>query len=394
MLGSTIKGDATIYITTITFIVFFCNIIGGQALIYLLPRLQFEKLIFPAYVWTLLIGLSFYFIFSVFHFFTQLRSLNIVILAIITSLVSIHSTILLSKKEIEKYNLLQALPIALTVLGLIVSIYVFEMRTIYAFIYPTYFAYIITLLVSIIFCYKYFKRSSFSGVFEELDSSFKYGGGYQLAELFQLLNFRFYFYLLYFMQGPSGLGYFSLGVSLVEVVWIFARSISIVNYNYFSAEMDSKKLVQDTLRYLKLSLLFSFIGLLMIISIPKEIYGMIFGENFQYVKYVVKWLYPGVFTYNIMLVIQSFYLSKGTYSKLIFANITGFIVAVAVCHWLIPNYYFSGASAGASISFILSSFIILLFFIRDNRLSIADFIISKQDFLFINNVFKSYFKRG
>jgi O-antigen/teichoic acid export membrane protein len=129
-------------------------------------------------------------------------------------------------------------------------------------------------------------------------------------------------------------------------------------------------------------------------AVPVEGYRILFGESFMYIKYSVKWLYPGVLVYNVMLVVQSYYFSKGKYSKLIFANIAGFLAGLMVCNLLIPSYYFSGASAGASISFILSSLIILMFFIRDNRLSIADFIISKQDFLFINNVFKSYFKRG
>jgi O-antigen/teichoic acid export membrane protein len=389
-----IKGDAAIIFTTVTFVVYFCNIIGGQAMVYLIPRLRLEKLILPAYLWTLIVTLSAYLIFSFFHVFTPFRAFNICLLSLFVSLINIHATILLAKQKIKEYNTLYALPIFLSLLGMLVAIYGYDLRTVRAYIYPLYFGYIVTLILSFFYCFKYLIELSLSGVFEEIESSFKFGGSYQLVDLFQLLNLRFYFYLLYYLQGTVDLGFYSLGVSLLEVVWIFARSVSVVSYSHHSSENNNEVLVKETLRYLKMSLILSLVGLLFVMAVPVEGYRILFGESFMYIKYSVKWLYPGVLVYNVMLVVQSYYFSKGKYSKLIFANIAGFLAGLMVCNLLIPSYYFSGASAGASISFILSSIIILMFFIRDNRLSIADFIISKQDFLFINNVFKSYFKRG
>jgi len=392
-MGPTVKGDATIFITTITFLVFFCSFVGGQALIYLVPRFRVENLIIPAYIWTVLVaGISFV-LFRHFDVFSWRRSLNICIISVLSSVTNINTAVLLAKQEIRRYNILNILPAFITLIGLVAGIYIYRSDSIYGYLYPLYIAYFISLVVSFWYARRYIRLDFSSGVFDDIDSALKYGVGYQLFELLQLMNFRLYFFLLYHLQGPTDLGLFSIGVSILEAVWILGRSVFVIHYSDFSNSDNRPIAVQQTLRYIKIVFILSAIMLALIALCPSTVYGFVFGASFAGVKYQIKWLFPGVLVYSITLVIQSIYLSRARYGRLIFAQIIGLIFSVTLCYLWIPDYYYSGASAAASASFISCTLIMLGFFIIDYKIPLAKFLISGADVDFINNVLKSYLRR-
>jgi O-antigen/teichoic acid export membrane protein len=391
-LGPKVKGEATIILTTITFLVFFCSFVGGQALVYLVPRFRVENLVIPAYIWTVLVAGISYVLIRHFHVFTWKRTFNICALSALGSVTNIHAAVLLAKREIKKYNIAILLPVVLTLVGLAVHILIFKQGDIYAYLYPLYIANTIAAIVSFAYCVKYISISSSSAVFDDLDSSLKYGLGYQIFDLLQLLNFRLYFYLLYQIQGVSDLGLFSIGVSMLEVAWILGRSVSVIHYSDFSNHDNERMAVERTLRYLKIVFVGGAAVLFVIGILPVSLYKFVFGESFMYVKYLVKWLYPGVLMYNLMLVIQSIYLSKASYGRLIFVQLVALIFSATLCYSLIPHYYYSGASAAASVSFCICGLLMLLIFMKDYKIRASRLLISRGDVLFINNVLKSFLR--
>jgi O-antigen/teichoic acid export membrane protein len=150
--------------------------------------------------------------------------------------------------------------------------------------------------------------------------------------------------------------------------------------------------VERTLRYLKIVFIGGAAVLFVIGILPVSLYKFVFGESFMYVKYLVKWLYPGVLMYNLMLVIQSIYLSKASYGRLIFVQLVALIFSVTLCYSLIPHYYYSGASAAASVSFCICGLLMLLIFMKDYKIPASRLLISRGDVLFINNVLKSFLR--
>ena len=186
-----------------------------------------------------------------------------------------------------------------------------------------------------------YRISTSVSVFDDIDSALKYGIGYQMFELLQLLNFRLYFFLLYHLQGPSDLGLFSIGVSILEAVWILSRSVFVIHYSDFSNSDNIEKAVEQTLRYIKIVFVISLVLLAVIALCPSSVYGFVFGASFAGVKYQVKWLFPGILMYGIALVIQSIYLSRARYGRLIFAQFVSLIISVSLCYLWIPHYYYS-----------------------------------------------------
>jgi O-antigen/teichoic acid export membrane protein len=389
-MGPKVKGDQTIFITTIMFLAFFCSLVGGQVLVYLVPRFRMENLVIPAYIWTLAVAGICLALFRHFGVFTWRRSLNICTLSILSSIVNINSILLLAKQQIKRYNFITLLPVIITLAGLLVEIFLYHSDDIYGYLYPLYIAYGVSLLVSLYYARHYIRVTSTSTLFDDIDSTLRHGAGYQVFELLQLLNFRFYFFLLYHIQGPSDLGLFSIGVSILEVVWIFGRSVFVIHYSGFSNSDDEAGAIQQTLRYIKIAFTVGAILLAMIALCPTSIYGFVFGSSFADVKYIVKWLFPGILIYNITLVVQSIYLSRASYGRLIFAQLASLLLSVLFCYLLIPHYYYSGASAAASVSYIVCTLIMLTFFIRDYKIALSRFLISHADVDFVRHALKSY----
>jgi O-antigen/teichoic acid export membrane protein len=392
-LGPTVKGEATIFITTVTFLVFFCSFLGGQVLIYLVPRFRVENLIMPAYIWTVgVAGISFI-LFNHFAVFTWRRSFNICTISVLCSVVNINEAVLLAKKEIGRYNVLNILPVFITTIGLALGIFVYQsdsVYSIYGYLYPLYVAYTISALVSFFYARKYIRISPSASVFDDIDIALKYGMGYQIFELLQLLNFRLYFFLLYHLQGPTDLGLLSIGVSILEAVWILGRSVFVIHYSGFSNNDNHIVAVSQTLRYIKIVTVISVLLLAVIALCPSSVYGFVFGASFAGIKYQVKWLFPGILMYSIALVIQSIYLSQARYGKLIFAQLVSLVISVTLCYLWIPHYYYSGACAAASAAYITCAVIMLAFFMLDYKIPFSKLLISRGDILFINNVLKSY----
>ncbi|MFN8309053.1 MAG: hypothetical protein U0T73_03745 [Chitinophagales bacterium] len=391
-MGPKLKGDATIILTTVSFVVFFCSIVGGQSLVYLMPRANAPKLVWPSYVWTVAVCFSAFMVLSFFGIFSWKRSLNISFLSLLFSLVNIHASVLLAKQEIRKYNRLFGLPVLLTLILLTVFLWCGYSTSIYPYLYALYISYVITLIVSIWYCRSYFHAVPLQLLFTDLDESFRHGTSYQLLELLQLLGFRFYFYLLYHLQGAHDLGLYSIGVSIVEFAWVFARSVSAVHYADFSNNGNGQVIIRETVRYLKFSLIVSFVFLLAVAVCPISIYSAVFGEKFTYVKYTVKWLFPGIWMYNVVLVIQSYYLSRGSYSKLIVSHLAGTLIMVLGCYFLIPTYFFSGASAAASLSFIITSLILLRLFMKDAKIKMSAFFLNQEDWNVMKHITSKFRK--
>jgi O-antigen/teichoic acid export membrane protein len=314
-------------------------------------------------------------------------------ISVLISFLNINAAVLLAKQEIKLYNIVNLLPVIVTLVGLGVGILVYHSDNIYGYLYPLYVAYFTSVIVSFVFALRYINIRLSSSVFDDIDSALKYGVGYQIFELLQLLNFRLYFILLYHLQGPTDLGLFSIGVSILEAVWILGRSVFVIHYSDFSNSDNQTLAIRQTLRYIKIVFILSVFLLVLLAICPSWVYGFVFGASFAKVKYQVKWLFPGVMMYSIALVIQSIYLGRASYGRLIFAQMVALILSVTLCYLWIPHYYYSGASASASAAFILCTVIMLAFFIRDYKIPLSKFLISHADVDFINNVLKSYLRR-
>jgi O-antigen/teichoic acid export membrane protein len=377
-LGPVAKGETTLWITVIFIGVFASNIAGGFALINYLKKNIGTKVLLSTYVWSLIacafVALATHLISNrEWHF-----ALHIFVLAAFSSFASANQTLLLSKHHFKAFNFLIFWQPFLLFLSLILMLYVFQTKSIESFLVALYISVLLSFLMSFLFILKSEKTvGSFS--LKTLKEVTINGFPFQLAELMQLLHLRLYFFLLagYDEGGLYRLGVYSVGISILESVWIFSRSVATVN---FAATVKHPSAL-DTLRWLRLSLVFSLIALTAIFAVPKEVYAWVFGEGFLYVKYAVKYLFPGIGFYVFVLVLGSYFMGKEKYFFMSLVHVLGIIISILLCYFLIPDYEMSGAGLAASISFAVSAASVLFYFLQTEKIAIYELLPKKQDFI-------------
>ncbi len=226
--GPAVKGETTLLTTVIFFFVFFSNILGGQVLVYLLPRNGAAVLILPAMLWSLLISAAGYLILLVTELIPHPYILYLSFLSWIAALISIQQALLLAQKRIRLSNLLSLVPLAGQVAGIALCYKVFGIHDAWAFLHATLVAYLLTHFLSIAVMWKDLKDLRLQFSWSDIKSSFRYGFLFQLVEILQLLNLRYYFFQLGLQQGVQYLGIYSVGISILEAIWILPRSINTV----------------------------------------------------------------------------------------------------------------------------------------------------------------------
>ncbi len=378
-LGPNAKGIATIMLTTISFVVFFSSIIGGQSYIYLIPKLKFEALVIPAILWSLLISISAFLLLSFLNLTNMQGAAFISVIALLMALNNVLTTLFLSKQRWALFNLLQSLPVILTLFLTALLFFVFQKMTLSVYLISMIVSYCCAMLIGLWFLRYEFSVTNFSQTFEEVETLFKYGLSYQLLDVLQLLNLRFYFFMLHHLQGDADLGYFSVGVSLFESCWIFARSVQTVSYSRFVSSPFSSAVALEVMRYVKLSLLIAVVMSIVLLCLPSSFYHAVFGNAYVGVNWSLKWFVPGAIAYNIYLILQSYYLAKAKYTGLILMNVVGFILSLVGCYSWIPLRYFTGAGASASMSFVFCAVVVYVLFCRENKLSLGVIIPAKSD---------------
>ena len=295
--GPAIKGEVTLLITISWFFIFLSNILGGQALIYLIPRNKIELLVVPAYLWSIAIAAVGFALLKSTEIIQVNHVTSISILSLLSSLIAIHQTILLAKKQITNSNLIQIVSLLLQAVGIIFCFYFLHIDSAFAYIYATLVAYSFTVVLSFFLIKNIVRFSDFKKDFtwQELKISFRYGFLYQLVEILQLLNLRYYFFQLGLQQGSQYLGIYSIGRAVLETVWLIPRSISTVQYISTSNTEKIKEEAARTVQMVKGAFVISAIALLLISLIPPSVYIFFFGEGFRYTRHSMRFLFPAIF---------------------------------------------------------------------------------------------------
>ncbi len=355
---------------------------------YLIPRNKIELLVIPAYLWSVIIAIAGFVFLKSAHIVSANHIPSIAMLSFLSSIVSIHQTILLARRQITNSNIVQVVPLLFQLAGILFCFYFMKISSAYAYIYASLVAYFFAAIASFFLIKKFVRFSAFVKDFslKEMKTSFRYGLLYQLVEILQLLNLRYYFYQLGLQEGSQYLGVFSIGISILEAVWIIPRSISTVHYVSTSHSEEVKQQANRTAQLLKVSFALSSLALFMIWLVPAGFYSLIFGPGFADVKHSMRFLLPGILVYSLPIVISSFYLGIGKYAPLIFSNFIGFVSLIIFSRLLIPDYVMSGAGLAAALSFAVVASILFTYYIADNKISFKALAYNKEDWNYFKNL--------
>jgi O-antigen/teichoic acid export membrane protein len=373
-LGAEGRGIISLFVLNLTIIFMIGSFIGGPGLVYLVPRHDASKLLNASYLWTIFSSVTVAFLLYVFNLIQQDLFIHLVLLSIIQSVVRIQTFYLLAKERIKAYNFVSLIYPAVLFILLIYFFTIEKNAGIREFFIAFYAGSVITALISSVLVYKNLSLAFSFDMKEIFSHAFKLGFIIQCANILQLLNYRFSFFLLDHYSGKHDVGIYSTAGSIAESVLIIANSFAVIQYSQIANSKNDDENTQLTIRISKVVLLLTALATAVLLLLPQEIFTFIFGTEFKELKNLIPWLAPGILLFIFSITISHYYSGSGNPRFGLIGSAAGFVVTLIAGLILIPQYNLKGAALTAALSYTTSSLLLLFIFVKQKKLSFFDFI--------------------
>lgn len=405
--GAEGTGTIALVILGLTLLQVLTNFVGGSTLVFLVPQKDNFQLLILSYLWMIIsnsIGL-----FLLYHLklIPTEYTIHLLILTFTYSIYYTHVSIMQGKEEIKRFNLLQLQQVILLISALIGLILWSKSQsivpTIDLYLYAFIFSYLVPMSVSFVWIIRNITISSMSGSRQLLVEMFRLGFWTQIANLAQLLTYRINYFLIAKFIGRKPLGIYELGTRLSETVWIFPKSICLVQYARIANEQAGDYAQKLTISLFKIVFIFSLIAVLILLAIPANLIAWIFGPEFITSKPVICSLLPGIICLSCMSVLSHHFAGYGKYWINAICSLIGLIITAALGFVFIPKFANISTLSGlqtagwiSSCAYFCSMVFALICFFRQTTVRWRDFLITPADWQLLKSTIAEYFhkKRG
>jgi O-antigen/teichoic acid export membrane protein len=107
--------------------------------------------------------------------------------------------------------------------------------------------------------------------------------------------------------------------------------------------------------------------LIPLMLLPSSFYTWIFGVGFEQTRMVIWTLAFGVLVYNFSILIGHYFSGTGRYQVNAVSSALGLIASVILYYTLIPTYGIAGAGLATSLSYFITTVILIIIFNKENK---------------------------
>lgn len=408
-------GTIGLMILNVTILQLITSFIGGTTLVYLIPRRTFSNLIILTVLWAFIGNVAGLAVLNSLSMVPKEYIWLLLTISVVFSLNSIQLTLFQAIEKIKTFNFFQIFQ-SVAVILILISFLLFEKWNhlkphIDSYFYAYLFSYLGTFIFSGIWILKFFKKGFFNfqnksieiqnpGIWKQLKEMVTLGFWVQIANLAQLLNYRLSYFLIEWFIGRKPLGIYDLGTKISEAVWVFPKSLCLVQYARLSNNQDSEYARKLTLMFAKISALFTLVVLIILLLLPSGFYTLVFGSDFLDTKAIIYALSPGIFFLSCLTIISHHFAAKGQYWKNGLSSLIGLLLTAIGGYILIPMAAKSGYLNGILVagfvtsgSYFVSLLVSILFFHKEQKLHVSDFLITDDEItLFKTELLKLFSK--
>ncbi len=375
--GSVGKGIITIVTADLAIITFFTNIFTGSSVSYFASKYKQEQILGYAYLWSLVIGVTVPIIVGLIHDNDYMHFL--VPLSVFSALLTANINLFVGRQNIKMFNLYTILQLAVHILLILMYVYLFNLKSVDTYFISQITCFAILFIISTIQLLKGLDISNFSFSKITRNGLFHYGWKTQLSAFFQFLNNRLSFYFIEYFRGIASVGIFSIGVALSEAIWTVSRSLAVVLYADVVNSKDPHNAILQTKLSIKISFLVTLVCIIIVLLIPAQLYVLIFGKDFSETKKIIMLLSPGILAIAVSNIVGFYFAGINKLKILNIKSIVGLIFTIVTSIFLIPKWGIVGACIVTSVSYCLSSGLLLWQFNKLSQFHWSDFFISKSE---------------
>ncbi|MCX6246922.1 MAG: polysaccharide biosynthesis C-terminal domain-containing protein [Bacteroidetes bacterium] len=382
-LGAENVGTISLIILAIAILQLVSNLVGGGALVYLVPREQLMKLYLPACAWAILTSAFGTLILNILHLIPEGYALHVLLLSLLLSLFTVNFMVLMGEERIREYNIISLLQVVILFVVLMVFFFGLRRKEVISYLIGLYFSYLFAFFASLILILKSFKKKDITGSGKVIRDLVRLGSVMQLGNILQFLNYRLSYYFIEFFLSRAAVGVYSVGVQLSESIWLIAKSIHLVQYSRISNEKDENYAARLTLNLVKVSFILTLISLVIIMVLLQLFFTLIFKPEFDQVPVIMYILATGILTFSISIILSPYFSGMGKPIHNTISAGIGLVFTLVLSLVLIPRMKLPGAALAATAAYIASTLYQFIVFVKMTKVKPSDFLLRKEDVLVV-----------
>ena len=375
--------------------VIFNSILCGNTIVYFMNRYNLRYVFFPAYGWACagsIVACSIMYMIGILPAGYELPVLG---LAVLISLVTANTLMLLGKDDIKRFNLTFLLQGVGLFLALVFIYYSIGTRNVTGYLIGLFVANIVAYGYSLFRLLPYLSRkqnklvaSSFFCVLKEM---FVYGVWSGLDNLAEGLVNRLNYFLLHRIGGYGYVGLLDAGTKISESVWHISNSTSFIEYNEVSKTTDQKAQKQVTLRLFKLTYCALFLVMALIVCIPEWVYtDYLLTAEFVGIRRIILGLSVGIVALGANRVVCHYFIGSGNIRYSAYSSFLGLAVLLVAGLFLIPAYSVFGAALTTSIAYSIMLIFSLAIFMKQTKTTWIELMPNRDDWAFLKKINKKF----
>jgi len=349
-LGAEIKGNHALFVVGVSIIHLFTNLFAGSSLGYLAPRFPLRFLMRMSGFWSLLSGGICGLILWLLGLLPEGMEWYIIGSGILFAVWNSYAAILLGRQQNTAYNILLLINPFLSVAFLSLLLFTIQ-ANLYAFANGYAASQLITLVLAFVIL-KRLPETLKDAVPYDWKKLFKHGIYIQLANITQFFNYRMLYYLIDEFFGRAFLGVYSNALALAESIWMVSKSISTVQFSRIVNSANDIEARSITGKYIPISALVSFVGIVVLLLIPGSFFSRVFGPDFSQVSGLLPWISPAILALSISTIYSHYFAGKGLNAINFYGSLINLLALLLVFFISEPFLGKMAAPFSASLSFV------------------------------------------
>ncbi|MDR3261160.1 MAG: polysaccharide biosynthesis C-terminal domain-containing protein [Tannerella sp.] len=367
--------------------VIFNSVLCGNTIVYYMNRYPLRYVFWPAYLWAFVGSAAACGVMALFGLLPPAFGWEVYGLAVLLSLVAIHSRVLLGKDHIRGFNATFVIQGGALFFILLYIYYVAGKRDAEGYLWGLYLTNGIAWTVSLLLLAPYlFRRKDGEtqpappSIIKLVREMVVYGLWSSADNLAEGLTTRLNYFLIQRLGGYGQVGLLDAGTRISESVWHISRSVSFIAYSQVAKTSDPEIQRQTTLRFFKATYcaLLSVMGVILLI--PEWVYtDYLFTSEFQGIRKVIAGLSVGIVALGSNSILSHYFIGTGKVRYSAACSCIGLLVLLLSGYFLIPVYSVFGSALSTGIAFSAMLSFSLTVFVKQTRTPLRELLPTKED---------------
>lgn len=197
-------------------------------------------------------------------------------------------------------------------------------------------------------------------------TTLSYGLRGYLGNLLQFFNYRLDMFIVNFYLGPAGVGIYSVSVRLAELLWYLPNAVGYVIFPK-AASSSPEVMNRFTPRIFQGTLILTALGAVVLVFLGKPLILFIYTQTFSSAYLPLLALLPGVVLMGSAKVLTNEIAGRGYPLYNSINSGVSLVLTIILDLVLIPSYGILGAGMASSISYTLTFFTAIAFYLFVSR---------------------------